>query len=80
MTPEEHRLVIWVLVRQAQGIKTIIEILKSRGLLQENDAEKFASAVFLDEASNFALLQAAKAEYLKLARELGVVTGLEKSP
>jgi hypothetical protein len=77
MTPDEHRLVIWVLVRQAQSTKALLDILKSRGILQDDDAEAFGSSVFLDEASNSALLQQAKAEYLKIAKVMGVVTGLE---
>lgn len=77
MTPEEHRLVIWVLVRQAQNTKALLDILKSRGVLQDDDAQAFAASVFLDEASNSALLAEAKAEYLRVAKMMGVVTGLE---
>lgn len=80
MTSEEHRLLIWVLVRQLQNTKTLIEILESRGILQGDDATAFASTVFLDEASNSALHQQAKAEYLQIAKLLGVETGLEPKP
>jgi hypothetical protein len=77
MTPEEHRLVIYVLARQYQSIKTIIATLKSRGILEGDDPEAFASSVFLDSASNLSVLQEAKTEYLNLAKFLGVQTGLE---
>jgi hypothetical protein len=77
MTPAEHRLVIWVLARQVQQAKTFIDILKSRNVLADGDAEAFAASVFLDEASNSALLREAKTEYLKIAKQMGVETGLE---
>lgn len=77
MTPAEHRLVIWVLARQFQQTKTFLDILKSRNVLEDGDAEAFAASVYLDEASNSALLREAKAEYLRIAKDLEVVTGLE---
>jgi hypothetical protein len=78
MTPEEHRLVLWVLVRQMQSDKILLEILKSRGVLErDDDPEAYASSVALDERSNHELLAEAKAEYLKIAKTLGVETGLE---
>jgi len=80
MTPEEHRLVIWVLARQLQLGKLFIDILKSRNVLEESDVEAFASTVFWDETSNHALYADAKQEYLKIAKELGLVTGLEPKP
>ena len=76
MTPDEHRLVLWVFVRQAQTTKALLDILKSREILQDDDAEAFAASVFL-EASNSALYQQAKEEYLKIAKLLGVETGLK---
>jgi hypothetical protein len=77
MTPEEHRLVIFVLARQYQQTKILIEILKSRGILESDDPTAFASAVCLDVPSNNALLRQAKEEYLQAAKDMGVVTGLE---
>lgn len=77
MKPEEHRLVIWVLARQLQQAKVFLDILKSRNVLEDGDAEAFASSVYLDEASNSALLREAKAEYLKIAKQMGLKTGLE---
>jgi hypothetical protein len=77
MTPEEHRLVILVLARQYQQTRIIIEMLKSRGVLETDDATAFASAVCLDAPSNDALLRQAREEYLLAAKEMGVITGLE---
>jgi hypothetical protein len=80
MTPEEHRLLIWLLARQLQNTKTIIGILESRGILEGDDAAAFASTVFLDESSNSAVLRQAKEEYLQIAKLLGMETGLERKP
>ncbi|MGA7381835.1 MAG: hypothetical protein WBX03_13380 [Terriglobales bacterium] len=79
MTPEEHSLVIAILARQFQQGKTFIEILKSRGILEGDDPLAFASTVYLDPASNSALWQQAKEDYLQLAKMLGVQTGLESA-
>jgi len=64
-------------VRQYQYVKTLIEILKSRGVLESDDFRAFQSLVFLDEASNNALLRQATQEYLSLAKNLEVDTGIE---
>lgn len=77
MTPEEHRLVIWVLARQLQQAKVFLDVLKSRNVLEEGDAEAFATSVYLDETSNSALYREAKSEYLKIAKAMGLKTGLE---
>ena len=77
MTPEEHRLVIYVLAQQLRHIKTILEILKRRGILESADSEAFASSVFLDDEATLSALREAKADYLNLAKLLGVQTGLE---
>jgi hypothetical protein len=79
MTPKEHKLLIWLLARQLQNTKTLIKILESRGILENDDAEAFASSVFLDEESNRDVLAQAKEEYLKIAKLLGLETGLEPS-
>lgn len=80
MTPEEHRLVIWVLARQLQQAKVFLDVLKSRNVLEEGDAEAFATSVYLDETSNSALYREAKSEYLKIAKAMGLKTGLEPKP
>ena len=77
MTTNEHYLVITVLARQYQYVKTLIQILKSRGVLETDDFRAFQSLVVLDEASNDALLHRATEEYLTLAQNLGVDTGIE---
>jgi hypothetical protein len=77
MTPEEHRLVIYVLAQQLRHIKTILEILKRRGILEGADSQAFASSVFLDDEATLSALREAKADYLNLAKLLGVQTGLE---
>ena len=77
MTPDEHRLIILLVVRQMQMSNTFLEILKSRGVLETGDARAFASLVYQDAAANEVLLSDATKQYLRLAKAAGVVTGLE---
>ncbi len=78
MTPKEHLLMITVMTKQLQQIKVIVGMLKSRGVLQDDDAQAFESAVALDLESNASLFQDARKEYLKFSKHLGIETGLER--
>jgi hypothetical protein len=78
MTPEEHKLAITMWAKHYQQLKVIIEILKSRGLLEGDDPLAFASLVHSDTASNKALLQPSAELYLQTAKDIGVETGLER--
>jgi hypothetical protein len=78
MTPEEHKLMLTLFTKYFQQIKVIIEILKSRGLLEGDDPMAFATAVHSDSESNERVFQQAAALYLQAAKRLGVETGLEK--
>lgn len=77
MTPDEHKLMILVFARQLQMGKTFIEILKSRGVLEQGDSEAFASIVYRDASSNTDLALDAAKQYLHFAKMLGVDTGIE---
>jgi len=79
MTPKEHLLVLTLFVKQAQIAKVMLDILKSRGLLTDDDARAFEFSANVDAASISALFEQSKAKYLALARGLGIETGLEKS-
>lgn len=80
MTKEEHLLMIGVFTKQAQFIKIILEILKSRGIVEHDDMEAFESVVRLDLDSNDALFQDAQAAYVRLAKWCGIETGLGETP
>lgn len=45
MTQEEHLLVIYMLARQQQMIKTLASMLKSRGVVSEDDIPAFEFAI-----------------------------------
>ncbi len=77
MTRQEHTLLLTLFTKQLQQIKIIVNILKSRGVLQADDAQAFESATVLDHESNAAIFSEARAAYLKLAKGLGIETGLE---
>jgi hypothetical protein len=78
MTTQEHKLIIGLFAKQMQLITILLQILKSRDLVEKDDAQAFEFAVTEDDVSNAALLQRAKASYLQLAKSLGIETGLER--
>jgi hypothetical protein len=77
MTTQEHKLILGLFAKQTQLITILLQILKSRDLVQHDDAQAFEFAVTEDAASNAALFARAKKSYLGLAKSLGVETGLE---
>jgi hypothetical protein len=77
MTPEEHGLMIGILVRQLQLTKSVLEILYSRGLIEEGDVAAFLALVQSEPQDNAALVDAAHQLYHEAAKHLGVATGLE---
>lgn len=76
MTTKEHLLVLSLFTKQAQLIKLLLDILKSRQILSADDARAFEFSANVDAASNLALFEQAKARYVQLAKGLGIDTGL----
>jgi hypothetical protein len=70
MSPQEHLLMLTLFTKQLQQIKVIVNVLKSRAILQADDAQAFESATILDHESNAAIFAEAKAAYVKLAKGL----------
>ncbi|MBZ5507639.1 MAG: hypothetical protein LAO78_19430 [Acidobacteriia bacterium] len=68
---------ILVFAKQNQMIKTLVEIMKSRGILEASDPAAYDSLVRSDLDANAQLFADAKQEYLTYAKRLGIVTGLE---
>lgn len=68
---------ILTFARQAQFVKFFSELLKSKGIVSQDDIAAFDFAVTRDVSSNAALLEQVKALYLGVAKEAGVKTGLE---
>jgi len=80
MNPKEHFLMLQLLFKQRQAIRILLNMLKSRGVLTEDDEKAFSFAQTHHVQSNAALFDEAKGMYLDLARSLEVVTGLENMP
>lgn len=80
MTRDEHVLMLSLFTKQTQFIKMLLDMLKSRGIVDQSDLPAFEFSVRLDAASNVALFEQAKEKYLALAKGLGIETGLENLP
>jgi hypothetical protein len=80
MTRDEHMLLILLLLKQNQSIKILINALKSRGVWSGDDAQAFEFSQVQDAASNAALFDELRRNYVTLANSLGIQTGLEDMP
>lgn len=80
MTTDEHKLLITMFMRQYQQLQVVIDIFKSRGLLQDDDPMAFASAVHADAERTVFLFQQTTQIYLDTAKALGIETGIEPPP
>lgn len=70
MTASEHRLVLEMFKQQALFYGGLVELLKSRGLLERGDLKAFDSLV--SDSSRELLEKNVLEDYLKTARVLGV--------
>lgn len=66
--------------KQRQATRMLLNMLRSRGVLTDDDEKAFASAQTQDVGSNAALFDEAKEAYLKIAHSLDMETGLENMP
>jgi hypothetical protein len=80
MTPQEHMMMLLLLMKQDQSIKILINILTSRGVLTGDDARAFEFSQMQDAASNAAVFDGTKQKYLTVAKSLSLHTGLENLP
>ena len=78
MTPDEHALMIGVLTRQLQIFKTLITILRSRGVMEQSDLDAFYSLIEQDPQVD--MLGMATNLYHQFAEALKIKTGLEGPP
>jgi hypothetical protein len=76
MTPDEHKFFITMFMKQYQQLEVVIDILKSRGLLQGDDPLAFASARHADTERNAQLFFQTAKIYTDVAKTLGIETGL----
>lgn len=72
MTRDEHTLIAHMFIRQTMLIKSLVEILKSRGLLERGDLEAFDALVRQTELSDKEIFHAVIDQYKSFARGLGL--------
>jgi hypothetical protein len=71
LTRKEHLLFLAFFTKQQRHINIIVDMLRSRGILSGDDPAAFRFAAS-DASSTAALFSAVKADYLRLAKQLGV--------
>ena len=71
MTDKEHALMMMMFTRQDQFIKMLIDVLKSRDIIQADDIPAFDFAVRIDPASVESFLRTDK-QYRAFANQLGL--------
>lgn len=69
MTDKEHALVLMMFTRQTMYIQMLLDMLKSNGIIQEDDIPAFDSAVLSDPDNAAAFLRAIT-QYRSFAKEL----------
>jgi hypothetical protein len=78
MTPQEHELIARMFARQMEYTKTLIEIIRSRGIAQDDDYKAFVSLVREGGPYSERALRASKAEYRKTATDIGLKVSFPK--
>ena len=72
MTAHEHRLICWMFAFQQQKIDLLINILKSREIIEEDDLSAFEFAARADIDANGALAQEVATLWANLCQKSGV--------
>jgi len=67
MTLEEHEMLMLIFAKQAQMISALVELLKSRGIVEDDDMAAFHSLVSADAPASEELLHRTAQFYLKMA-------------
>jgi hypothetical protein len=73
MTLEEHEMLMLLFAKQEQTIFVLLEILKSRGLIENDDIAAFHSVVIGDVAASESLLRRTAEAYLRTAKASQVI-------
>ena len=72
MTKAEHKLMLLMFAKQTQHIKTLLQILESKGILEGDDAAAFNYAIRADVPTNAALVLEVAKLYAGMALNLGM--------
>ncbi|MGB0064565.1 MAG: hypothetical protein WBP85_08985 [Terracidiphilus sp.] len=76
MTENEHKLIVYMLAQQNIRLKALLEILESRGILEENDFDAFEHLA--REQMGDDMMLATMNQYREYARLLGLQESLPK--
>jgi hypothetical protein len=71
MTQQEHNLMVLMFARQACLIKVLVDILKSRNILDDSDVEAFSLFAHQDEAMELEMVRRVGQFYQEVATRTG---------
>jgi hypothetical protein len=77
MTENEHKLMVFMLAQQNIRLKALLEILESRGILEENDFDAFEHLARQQMGDDMML--ATMNQYREYARLLGLQESMPKT-
>jgi hypothetical protein len=80
MTPNEHQMLITLFQHQTFVIKSLIEVLKSQGLVKEGDLAAYDALLEANDKVRSALVLQVEEDYREAASIHGVITGLPPLP
>lgn len=72
MTDKEHEFMVLMFARMKQEMGMIIELLKSRGVMTEDDHRAFGHLVWDDPQKMVSYLTASLRDYNRCARSVGI--------
>jgi hypothetical protein len=72
MTAEEHKLLVLMFGMQAQRINILLEILRAKGIAEEDDFKAFEFASRSDVPANAELAQEVSELWIDLCQKAGV--------
>jgi|GEM_PF-5105001 len=72
MNENEHRLMVFMFAKQMTVITSLIEILKSRAVLSDDDLKPFQALVVSQEKSSHEILDSVIGQYTEFASLLGL--------
>jgi len=72
MTENEHKLMVFMFTKQMMVITTLIEVMRSRGVLTNDDLVPFQSLVQSQEDADPEILFSVASQYKEFAKVLGL--------
>lgn len=79
MTREEHLLIIGIVAKQYQLIRVLLDLLKNKQIISDDDLQAFQFVAMHDDAAMLALVRQVKSFYVQAAREVGLEIDLESA-